>query len=172
MQSVPARRSFAIGLGANLGEPRPTFARAAERLKGHGRILAASSLYVTHAVGPPQPDYLNAAILLDTELEAEALLRVVLAVEAELGRTRRVRWGPRVLDLDLLWAEGAEIRTVALSLPHPELKHRAFALAPLLEVAPSALDPVTGEPYSACLARLGTAWGHRVEGTSQGRWIG
>jgi len=110
-------------------------------------VVAGSRVYETAPVGPPQPDYLNAALLVETDLAPEALLDALLAVERELGRERRARWGPRVLDLDVLWIEGIAVDTPRLVVPHPHLRERAFALAPMLELVPDARDPRTGEPY-------------------------
>jgi 2-amino-4-hydroxy-6-hydroxymethyldihydropteridine diphosphokinase len=143
-----------VGLGSNLGDRRATLARAALSLETVGQVVARSALYETEPVGPPQPRYLNAAVLLRTELAAERLLEALLAVEAKLGRVRRERWGPRVLDLDILWVDGAVVRTPALTVPHPSLRERPFALRPLLDVAPSARDPADGIAYAAVLASL------------------
>lgn len=90
---------------------------------------------------------MNAALLVDWEGEPILLLDALLAIEAELGRVRDVRWGPRVIDLDVLWIEGVVIGHPRLVVPHPRLHERAFALAPLLEVAPEAADPRTGTRY-------------------------
>ena len=107
-------------------------------------------MYATAPVGPPQPEYLNAAALVTWEGTAEALLVALLGIEAKLGRVRGgERFGPRTLDLDVLWIEGLALEGERLVVPHPRLKERAFAMVPLLEVAPDARDPRTGEPYVA-----------------------
>ena len=105
-------------------------------------VLARSATYRTAPVGgPEQPDYLNAAVLLEVALEPLALLRRLQAIEHGHGRVRTVRWGPRTLDLDvLLWDERA-IDEPALTVPHPRLVERRFALEPLLEVLPEARLP-------------------------------
>jgi 2-amino-4-hydroxy-6-hydroxymethyldihydropteridine diphosphokinase len=82
------------------------------------------------------------------EGSAFELLDHLLAVEASLGRTRAERWGPRVIDLDVLWIEGVVVRHPRLVVPHPRLRERAFAVRPLLDVAPDARDPVSGAPYA------------------------
>lgn len=143
-----------IGLGANLGDRRATLSLAAKELESVGRVLGRSALYETDPVGPPQPRYLNAAVLLETELAAEALMDALLAVEKKLGRVRRERWGPRAIDLDILWLEGTVHRSPMLTAPHPSLRQRAFALRPLLDVAPSASDPEDGVAYATVLASL------------------
>ncbi len=133
---------FVVGLGSNLGS-REAYLRAAELLlasRPDVQVTARSALYVTPPLGPPQPDFLNAALRLETDLAPRALLEVLLDVEARLGRVRRERWGPRCLDLDILyWSEG-EVDEDGLTIPHPGLAERAFAVAPLLDVAPELAD--------------------------------
>lgn len=125
-----------VALGANLGDRQATLDRAGAALARLGTIVAASPVFETAAVGPPQPDYLNGVVLLRTALAPDALLEELLAVERRLGRERRERWGPRVIDLDLV-AYGARVwHGERLELPHPEAHRRAFVLAPLCEVAP------------------------------------
>jgi 2-amino-4-hydroxy-6-hydroxymethyldihydropteridine diphosphokinase len=148
-----------VGLGANLGEPLATMraaVRAIEREPG-ARVEAASQVYATAPVGPPQPEYRNAAVRVAYEGDPEALLDALLAIETRLGRVRRegdVRWGPRVIDLDLLWVDGVTRDGPRLTLPHPRLRERAFALVPLVEVAPDARDPRTGELYAEIVSKL------------------
>lgn len=142
-----------IGLGANLGDRLATMRDAIvriERLDGV-RILARSRVYETAPVGlVEQPAFLNAAIGVNCTKSARALLDELLRIERELGRIRgagEVRWGPRAIDLDVLWIEGVVIDESQLSVPHPRLVERAFALVPLLDVAPDARDPRTGAAY-------------------------
>ncbi len=115
------------------------------------RVTARSRVYETAPVGgPPQPHFLNAAVLVECMLSLPALLEELLRIEVALGRVRgedEIRFGPRTLDLDVLWAEGVILDEPRLTVPHPRLAGRAFALLPLLEVAPGAADPRTGEPY-------------------------
>jgi 2-amino-4-hydroxy-6-hydroxymethyldihydropteridine diphosphokinase len=147
-----------VGFGANLGEVRASFRSALARLDAVGEVVARSSLYSSAAVGPPQPDYLNAAIRLHTELEPRELLDRLLAIERDLGRERRERWGPRVIDLDILWIAGHAVDEPGLTVPHPRLGERPFALLPLIEVAPDATDPRSGASYAA----LADAAAHRA----------
>jgi len=147
---IPQRElDVVLGLGANLSEPLRTFRAALELLQRDVRITATSSVYLTRAVGPSQPDFHNAAVRGRTSLTPAALLERLLEIEAELGRVRLERWGPRVIDLDLLWIDGVSVQTPKLTVPHPRLEERAFALLPLLEVAPNACDPVSGRPYTS-----------------------
>jgi 2-amino-4-hydroxy-6-hydroxymethyldihydropteridine diphosphokinase len=138
-----------VGFGANLGERLATMRAALAELAKVARLEGTSHVYATAPVGPPQPEYLNAAALVSWEGTAEALLDALLAIEARLGRVRRERFGPRTVDLDLLWIDGLAEDGERLVVPHPRLKERAFALVPLLEVAPDATDPRTGEGYAA-----------------------
>jgi 2-amino-4-hydroxy-6-hydroxymethyldihydropteridine diphosphokinase len=138
----------AIGLGANLGDRLSTLREAARRIDAVAPILARSHVWETAPVGgPPQPDYFNAALLVEWRESPGALLAALLAIEAELGRVREVVNGPRTIDLDVLWIEGIVVDEPRLVVPHPRLHERAFALAPLLEVAPSAGDPRASAPY-------------------------
>ena len=106
-------------------------------------VVARSRVYETAPVGPPQADYLNAAVLVETSLEPLVLFETMLEIERALGRVRRERWGPRTIDLDLLWIEGRTVDAPNLKVPHPHLVERAFALLPLLDVVPGA------EPYAS-----------------------
>ncbi len=141
-----------VGIGGNLGARRAIFACAEALLAAQpGCVLRArSKLYVTPPLGPPQPDYLNAAFALDYPGDAYGLLAVLRQVEQWLGRMRRDRWGPRTIDLDLLHWSGDAILTAALTVPHAGLEERTFALAPLLDVAPEL-----EARYGPILARLG-----------------
>jgi 2-amino-4-hydroxy-6-hydroxymethyldihydropteridine diphosphokinase len=142
-----------IGLGANLGDRQATMREAATRIASiEGvRIAARSRVYETAPVGgPPQPHFLNAAVLVESALSPPALLEELLRIEVALGRVRgaeEVRFGPRTLDLDVLWVEGVTLDEPRLVVPHPRLAARAFALMPMLEVAPGAVDPRTGEAF-------------------------
>ncbi|MBX3184153.1 MAG: 2-amino-4-hydroxy-6-hydroxymethyldihydropteridine diphosphokinase [Polyangiaceae bacterium] len=138
-----------LGLGSNLGDRLGTLRHACEALQAHGEVLACSSVYETPPVGPPQPDYLNAALLLETPLAPPMLLQEAQRIERAHGRERRERWGARTLDLDLLWADEAG-RWGELVVPHPRLMERAFALVPLLEVLPA---DVARAPFLEALSR-------------------
>ncbi len=144
-----------VGLGSNLGDRHAVLGRAAEELTALGTLVARSSLYETEPVGPPQPMFLNAAVALQTSLDAPALLAALLEIERRLGRVRRERWGPRCIDLDILWIAGVVHDSPELTVPHPELRHRAFALRPLLDVVPGATDPRDGTAYAQVLLRGG-----------------
>ena len=138
-------RSGYLGLGSNVGDSRAHLRAAVELLPAHGvEVDAVSSAYLTEPVGEilDQPDFLNAAIRIRTELEPEALLDACKAVEAERGRAFEApRHSPRPLDVDLLLLGDLELRTKRLTLPHPEVTSRRFVLAPLLELDPGLALP-------------------------------
>ena len=149
-------RAF-VGLGSNLGDREGTIARAVDLLSAAAGVdvVAVSQLRKTEPWGPvEQPVYLNGAIELETELPPRALLDVLLAVEQALGRDRTgERWGPRTIDLDLLLYDEVELDEPGLSVPHPRLHERRFALEPLAELAPDAVVPGRGR-VSELLAAL------------------
>lgn len=134
-----------VGLGGNLGDRVALLRAALARLAEHGRIVAASALYETAPWGNvAQPSFLNAACALETAERPEELLASLLEIERGLGRDRasEERWGPRLIDLDLLLYDEVVERTASLTLPHPHLHERAFALLPLAEIASDAVHPV------------------------------
>ena len=145
-----------IGIGGNVGDVAQAFREALAELDGTDgvRVIAASSLYRTAPVGGvEQDDFLNAAALLEVALGPVQLLQVLLATENSHGRTREIHWGPRTLDLDLLWQEGVVLAAPGLIVPHPRLHERRFALQPLVEIAPFAAD-ADGVSYATILAEL------------------
>jgi 2-amino-4-hydroxy-6-hydroxymethyldihydropteridine diphosphokinase len=137
-----------VGIGANLGDRLATMRAAVTQMRKVMRVERLSRVYETAPIGPPQPDYLNAAALVAYDGSAEDLLDALLAIEIGLGRVRKERWAPRTIDLDILFIEGLALETERLTVPHPHLTERAFALRPLADVAPHALDPETGRPYA------------------------
>lgn len=127
-----------IGLGSNLGDAATNVTRALEALATLGIVTARSQLYASQAWGErEQPDFVNAAALLETQLEPRALLEALKALEANLGREASYRWGPRLIDLDILAYDDVQVDEPGLSVPHERLFERAFALAPLAEIDPS-----------------------------------
>ncbi|EKY3118878.1 2-amino-4-hydroxy-6-hydroxymethyldihydropteridine diphosphokinase [Cronobacter turicensis] len=146
-----------IALGSNLAEPLSQVNNALAALARipHSRIVATSSFYRTPPLGPQdQPDYLNAAVALETTLAAEALLDNTQRIELEQGRVRKAeRWGPRTLDLDIMLFGDATINTERLTVPHYDMKNRAFMLLPLSEIAPALRFP-DGERLADVLERL------------------
>ena len=154
-----------IGFGSNLGDSRAMLCEAARRVGALGEIQARSALYASVPVGPPQPHFHNAAVRLVADLAPDALLEALLGIERGLGRVRRERWGPRLIDLDVLWLAGPALASDRLVVPHAELRNRAFALRPLLDVAPEATDPLDGARYTDVLAGLGHQGVEELPGT-------
>ena len=147
-------QEYVIGLGSNLGDRLTLIRTAVKDLAQLGQLVRASPIYESEPLGPPQPSYLNAAVLLRSELGPMELLSGLHSLERAAGRERRIRWGPRTLDLDILWARGLRVSEPELCVPHPELSRRAFAIMPLLDVVPDAVDPMTGTVYSDQLRSL------------------
>ncbi len=134
-----------IGLGSNEGDPVANVEAGLRALESLGTVTARSALYRTKAWGvEEQADFINAAALLETELEPLALLSALKALEVELGRVATYRWGPRVIDLDILAYDGRTIREPGLIVPHERLFERAFALGPLAEIDPAYRDAFEG----------------------------
>ncbi|MEG3437240.1 2-amino-4-hydroxy-6-hydroxymethyldihydropteridine diphosphokinase [Pannus brasiliensis CCIBt3594] len=135
----------AIGLGSNLGNSREILEKSIGELGRARGILVEkiSRYYRTVAIGPPQPDYLNACVILRVDLTPLELLDALLAIERKFGRVRLERWGPRTLDLDLLLYDDFVLETAELEIPHPRFRERAFVLVPLAEIAPDWRDPVS-----------------------------
>ena len=153
----------AIALGSNLGDRDAHLAWAVERLAEHLTDLRLSSILETEPVDvpEPQPPYLNAVAVGKTDLSAEALMRTLLDLERERGRTRLSARAPRTLDLDLILYDDLILNTDALTVPHPRFRERRFVLAPLADLAPNWKDPVTGKSVATLLAELGPwAIGH------------
>lgn len=166
---TPGTDTLAVALGANLGDPaatlvavRPLLAELLGPLADPPRLgppsrLLWSPLFRTAPVGgpPDQPDYLNAVVLLEgLRPDPLALLLELQALERRFGRERRERWGPRLLDLDLLWCGERVCRQGELELPHPRLSERAFVLAPLAAIDPQLVPPLVDQPPRSCAERL------------------
>jgi 2-amino-4-hydroxy-6-hydroxymethyldihydropteridine diphosphokinase len=154
-------RTAYIGMGGNLaswaGTPEATLAAAAVRLAALGRVTHRSSLYSTEPVGfAEQPRFINAVVAVETELEPQKLLKGLLAIEQEFGRDRSEGFtnGPRTLDLDILLLGDLKIADAGLEIPHPRRSKRAFVLVPLNEIAPSLVDPGSGQTVSQLLESL------------------
>jgi 2-amino-4-hydroxy-6-hydroxymethyldihydropteridine diphosphokinase len=161
---IGMKRVAAIALGSNLTSPADNLREATQRAKRLGKVLVVSSFYETDPVGfTEQPQFVNAAMLLETELEPLELMRELLAIERAMGRDRTAApaKGPRVIDLDLLLmgdvvlsgARSADGLT-ELTVPHPAMAERRFVLEPLAEIAPGMVHPVSGWTVAEMLGRL------------------
>lgn len=147
-----------LGLGSNVGSREALLRAATDLLAATPGIVlqARSRVWQTVPVGPVrQQDYFNAAVRISTTRSSRELLQAASAVERTLGRQRRgERWGPRTIDVDILWIDGIAVKTDDLVVPHPELYRRPFALAPLVELVPDARDPENGRRLADVLATL------------------
>lgn len=145
-----------VGLGSNLGESAQTLSDAVlvlHRTPGV-QVVKVSSLYYTAPVGGvEQPEYCNQAVEIHTSLGPVELLNLLLATEAQFGRVRKVHWGPRTLDLDLLFYDQQTLELPTLTLPHPRIGERGFVLAPLLELEPDWMHPVLGSTVKQLYVR-------------------
>jgi 2-amino-4-hydroxy-6-hydroxymethyldihydropteridine diphosphokinase len=137
-----------LSLGSNLGNSAEILSSAAEALNEVSEVIALSSFYQTRPVGgPPQPDFINAIIIIETNLEPEELLLVAQAIEGAHGRERNentVKWGPRFLDIDLIKCDEMLINSPDLTIPHPRAHEREFVLRPWNEIDPAATLPGFG----------------------------
>lgn len=134
-----------VALGANLEDPTGAVELALELLAQSTEVIARSSLHVTKPVGgPPQPDYVNAVCVIDSELPADDLLDLLHGIEKSMGRVRNERWGPRVIDLDLITYGDIVRDDDKLVLPHPRAHQRRFVLEPWFEIDTDAELPLHG----------------------------
>jgi len=146
-----------VGLGSNLGDRKAALDRAVasiRALSGVHRVEVSAYQETEPVGGPPQGRFLNAAAAVETSLEAHALFDALLAIERTMGRVRGERWGPRIIDLDLLLFGDAVLDEKGLRLPHPRMCERAFVLGPLAEIAPDARHPENGCSVRELLAQL------------------
>jgi 2-amino-4-hydroxy-6-hydroxymethyldihydropteridine diphosphokinase len=150
-------RTAYIGLGSNLGDRAGNVRSAAEKLKNHAvdGQLRLSPLYLSEPWGKlDQPDFVNAAAEIATQLSPEDLLATCLSIEQGMGRERGEKWGPRIIDLDIVFYGDEIVNTQDLEIPHPRLAERAFVLQPLLDLCPELVDPRTGRPLADLLSGL------------------
>jgi len=146
-----------IGIGSNLGDRRNNCVEAVERLKGlrECELIRCSRWYLTSPVGVEDQDwFVNGVACLGAEVSARELLGKLLSIEAGMGRVRTEKWGPRVIDLDLLLYGMDIVKEADLTIPHPHMHLRRFVLAPLAEVDPDVIHPVLAKTASQMLQEL------------------
>jgi 2-amino-4-hydroxy-6-hydroxymethyldihydropteridine diphosphokinase len=169
-RSDEAMRAAWLGLGGNIGDPVAAMARALRRIdrRADSRVVSVSPVYRTPPWGvADQPWFFNAAAAIRTRLEPEALLDFVLDTEVRLKRVRRERWGPRIIDIDVLAYEGFEASDGRLTLPHPRMTERAFVMVPLADVAPELV--IHGKPVAEW-AKAGNRDGIEIAIADAGWW--
>lgn len=141
----------AIALGTNLGDRAANLVDALERIRGLGSVVARSGVYETAPQGMVDQDpFYNSVVVVETDLDPVTLVGRLLDIEREMGRVRRRRWGPRLIDLDLILHGDLSILTPSVEVPHPRYRQRRFVLEPLVEAWPDARDP-DGTPVADLL---------------------
>ncbi|MDZ5696984.1 2-amino-4-hydroxy-6-hydroxymethyldihydropteridine diphosphokinase [Chelativorans sp. M5D2P16] len=166
---VAARNRAFLGLGGNIGDPARAMAAALRELAASAetRVAAVSALYRTPPWGKrDQPDFLNAVAAVETGLRPRDLLTFCLDIERELKRERRERWGPRPIDIDILFFGDERVAEEGLEIPHPRMLERAFVLVPLAEIAPGLV--VDGRTVTEHLEAIDTSGIDRI--TPDGSW--
>jgi len=145
-----------IALGSNLGDREMNLKTALVKMKERGMYIEKLSSFVeTEPYGyTDQPKFLNAVCLVETDLSPRALLNTLLAIEREMGRVRTVKWGPRVIDLDIVFYEDLIVNEEGLIIPHPDAHNRLFVLEPLSEIAPDLVHPVLKKTVQELLIEL------------------
>ncbi len=153
-----------ISIGSNLGDRTGNCRKALEEISGFAEILKVSSVYETGPVGKEdQPDFINCAAEIQTALPPEELLGRILEVEDGMGRVRDGRWGPRTIDIDLIFYDELKLDTPDLKLPHPQAHLRRFVLEPVSELMPGKIHPAFGITVRELCRKLGD--GQRVKKT-------
>lgn len=168
-----AERTYRVylGLGSNLGDRRGNIERALSLIAEGSAVsgMEASPFYETAPVGKEdQPAFLNACAGLDTTERPSALMERLLSIEKKMGRVRNERWGPRIIDLDILLYDDLVLEEKRIKIPHPQMHRRFFVLVPLCDLAAERIHPVFGRPLAELLADLGPLTGVVKDKTGAG----
>jgi len=146
-----------LALGTNLGDRPANLSAAIETLPLEIKVIAKSKIYETPPWGyENQPAFLNMAVKCETNLEPESLLKCLKQLEVQLGREQSFHWGPRLIDIDILFYDDLILESESLIIPHPRLRERAFVLVPLADIAPGFVHPVLKETIKELLAGVDT----------------
>ena len=146
-----------LALGSNVGDSQANIEKAVELLGKPLEDIKCAPVYRSKAVGyTDQPDFLNTAVSGQTDLTPEELLKAVKEIEAEVGRTASFRWGPREIDIDIIFYGDQIIKSEHLTVPHPEYSKRDFVLKHLLDLNPSLKDPESAQSIKQVMSKLGT----------------
>ncbi len=152
-----------LSLGSNLNDRYANLQRAIAALQKHFTITAISPVYLTEPWGDTdQPAFLNVCVAAATPMPPHDALRLIKAIEADMGREPTRHWGPRLIDIDILFYDKLILADQALTIPHPRIGERAFVLAPLADIIPDFRHPQTGETIEEMLDRLGTVGVERL----------
>jgi len=145
-----------LSIGSNLGDRINYINKAIEKLKQNNiKIIKSSNIIETEPYGyKEQGKFLNMAVEIDSDLEPLELMKLILEIESELGRIRTVRWGPRVIDIDIIFYDSLIINEPDLKIPHPDMQNRLFVLKPLHEIAPDFVHPVLKKTITELLESL------------------
>jgi 2-amino-4-hydroxy-6-hydroxymethyldihydropteridine diphosphokinase len=147
-----------LSLGTNMGQRRRNLERALDGLGEVVAITAVSPIYQTPPWGlTDQPDFLNLCLAATTDLTPRQLLHFNQQLEKRIGRTKEVRWGPRLIDIDILFYDDIISCSEELTIPHPQIAQRAFVLVPLADIAPDLVHPETGQTVTEMVAQVDTA---------------
>jgi 2-amino-4-hydroxy-6-hydroxymethyldihydropteridine diphosphokinase len=155
--SPVTRHCVYIGIGSNQGDRIAHCRRAVQAIAGEkgNRVLQCSPLYETEPVGKKDQDwFINGVVAMETSLAPGDLLNFLLGVEKMMGRERKEKWGPRVIDLDLLFYGDQVLKVEGLEIPHPRIQERRFVLIPMADIAPHLIHPLLGKTLSQILAEF------------------
>jgi 2-amino-4-hydroxy-6-hydroxymethyldihydropteridine diphosphokinase len=133
-----------LSLGSNIGDREDNLKKAVDKIKQNKiRIIKESRIYETKPYGiKEQRDFLNLALKIETTYTPQKLIKILLDIEKEMGRVRDIKWGPRIIDIDILFYDSLTINDENLKIPHPDLHNRLFVLEPLSEIAPDFIHPI------------------------------